>query len=224
MVTLNQNDRTLSRFLNARLHRVAAQDNDPYSTTLVADYCDLVDKVIDKNGYGHSLFRISPEELRTSKADIFIFKEADELCAALHMASDPDRKFTWINGVVKADGQSGALIRELMAVSMLAHDSISMVKVPYRACYRQFHQGFRDQFGKLRIQNKGSAKLFSDFAFKPIGVEKVEVKGSFQDRHLFEYCDPHTASFRVNKVQSSGRTIHMARDYMRFISQTIGRS
>lgn len=220
MTTSITNDTT--RLLNARLLRVAALDNDAYSTGLISQYCDLVDETIDVLGYGHSLFRVSPYELRASKAIIFLFKDGKKITSGLHMASDPDERFTWINGVVKGNCQSSAEVRELLASSIVAYNNMSLKNIPFRACYRIFPTGFMDQFGKPQKQNKGSAKLFLDFDFSPVGVDKVEIQGSYQDIHLVDSCDHGSNSFRVTKVESSSFTVHMAREYLNLIRRDEG--
>jgi len=224
MTTPNQNEKTVHRFLEARLLRAAAQSNDPYNTKIVRDYCSLVDDVIDRQGYGHSLFRVSPELLISSRAEIFIFRDDRGLYAALHMAPDPSNQFTWINGVVKAEDQSGAAIRELMAKSMIAYSSTYPNHSPYRACYRKFPQGFKDQFGKHRDMNMGSSKLFDDFAFQTIGYEKVDVQGDFQDVHLYNHCEPSTSSFFVKIVESGSASLHVAQEYLNLLSSTVGKA
>lgn len=223
MATPNHEDRTVTEFLSARLHRVAAYDNDPYSSTIVEDYCNLVDHVIFDRGFGHSLFRVGPEELRATKSEVFMIREDHKILAAMHMARDYSGRFVWINGVVKADGQSGAMIRELMAASILEYRARPYEKVPFRACYRKFPVDFRDQFGKTRTKNDGSAKLFKDFMFKEIGTETVKVSGDFQDAHLTDFCNPNSNTFDVYKVESIRRTVHMAREYLRLLSQNMGR-
>lgn len=222
MTTTNQSG-TVTQFLNARLLRVAALDNDPYTTETLRDYCDVVDDAIDRKGYGHSLFRQSPDLLRTSKAVVFSIKENNHISAALHMAPDPSGDFTWINGVVKGENQSGAVMRELMAISMVTYALDMPTANVFRACYRQFPNGFRDQFGKTRAVNKGSAKLFLDFNFESVGTEEVSVEGDYQDTHLFDFCEPDSTSFRVNVVQSQDDTLNVAREYLKVISSSLGR-
>lgn len=224
MATPNHQDRTVTEFLNARLHRVVARADDPYSAAVVEDYCNMVDHVIFDQGYGHSLFRVSPNELRVTEAEVFTLREDGQILAALHMARDRSERFVWINGVVKAEGQSGGLIRELMAASILEYDARQEKKLPYRACYRKFPEGFRDQFGKLRTKNDGSAKLFADFMFKEIGTETVKITGEFQDAHLGEFCNPDAPFFDVHKVESVRGTVHTAREYVRILSKNLGRS
>ena len=222
MTTPNQNEGTVHRFLEARLHRAAAHSNDSYDAKIVRDYCDLVDDVIDRQGYGHSLFRVSPDLLKSSSAEIYTFKDESGVYAALHMAPDPSDEFTWINGVVKAKGQSGAAIRELMAKSMLDYSAANPDGMSYRACYRKFPDGFKDQFGKIRSMNEGSAKLFEDFAFSIVDEEMVDVQGSFQDRHLFKHCEPNTSSFWVNIVESDLATHYVAQEYLRILPSMVG--
>ena len=161
MATPNQENRTVTELLNARLRDVAARDDDQYSTSVVEDYCNAVDHVIFNRGYGHSLFRLS-------------------------------------------------------------YESLPLERVPFRACYRKFHVGFRDQFGKLRTKNDGSDRLFMSYAYKGVGTETVEVSGEFSDAHLIEFCNPGTSSFDVHIVESTRHSIHMSREYLRTAGQRIG--
>lgn len=222
MTTPNHLERTVKDFLNARLHRVSADDDDPYSASIVEEYCGLVDHVIFNRGYGHSLFRVNPEVLRSSDALIYVIRSHGKIQAGLHISRHKSGEFAWINGVVKADGQPSSLVRDLMAFSMLDYDRLPFERVPFRACYRKFPAGFRDQFGKVRTVNDGSAKLFRIFLFDVIGTENVDVDGNFQDAHLIDFCNPGTASFDVFIVESVRRSVHMSQEYLIRATQRSG--
>lgn len=223
MTIAHQSVGSVAAFLKYRGMEVHSS-NDAYSSGAVRTYCAFVDEAIDERGYGASLFRVNSEILSASGALVHLIRAENTgaIRAALHTAPDPNAPFTWLNGLVKAEGESSRIVHELVARTLLRVAAKHGDQMRVRACYRIFPEGYRDRDGRSPRENDGSRRLFEYFEFGLHDIETIRIEGNFQDAHLLRNSEPDGQTIRTKVVESSALSLETARQIIGLSRQPKG--
>lgn len=188
-------------------------------------YCKMVDETIFDRKYGPSLFRISPEILVNTESKIFSQTINGETVCALHITPDVTKKFDWLNGLVKKPNAPSGTVRQLIARTFNYIQDSKGPNASVMACFRIFPKDFIDPTGRKRLLNEASMRLFVDtFDMDIVGIETVEIKKNFQDRHLVESAEESGFHFKTMKVVTTKETFEISRWFVNNTPIFVGRS